>query len=297
MYGHLIPHQNKAADTAVTDKEGPKDLRVTPLDASFGVQVEGLRCSPPPSEAKLSNLRKLVYQYGLVVIRQGNYLTQKEQVAFSRALDPHNKGLYFQHAHHSLAKDPHIYRVSNDEGHGVKTFGGTFHHDGLFEEEIFCMNVFCMVQIPQHGFASHYADARQIARRMTAQHPETIKRLSQLKSVYIPSGVQHFNAFTHPTTGDKLVMPCGYGMVEPLEGGGVKKVSKEEKDKLQKLYTELVGAADVQYRHEWQPGDVVVLDNMAVLHRAPTREEHLAITNDVRVLHRCCILGVPELPF
>jgi alpha-ketoglutarate-dependent taurine dioxygenase len=57
-----------------------------------------------------------------------------------------------------------------------------------------------------------------------------------------------------------------------------------------------MGAADVQYKHAWEPGDVVVLDNLAVAHRAPTREEHLEIEGGVRVLHRCCILGIPELP-
>jgi taurine dioxygenase len=272
-------------------------MSVTPLNNStFGVQIEGIKCSPPPSEAQLSQIRELVYTHGLVVIRQGTPVAQKEQVAFSQALDPHKKGLYFQHAHHSLAEDPHIYRVSNDDAHGIKTFGGAFHHDGLFEEELFCMDVFCMVQVPPHGFASYYADVRQVAERMAAQHPDAMQRLSQLKSVYIPSGVQHHNAFTHPITGDKLVMPCGYGMIEPLEGGEVAKVSKHEKDRLQKLYSELMGAADVQYKHAWEPGDVVVLDNLAVAHRAPTREEHLEIEGGVRVLHRCCILGIPELP-
>ena len=65
-------------------------------------------------------------------------------------------------------------------------------------------------------------------------------------------------------------------MVRPLQDGGFEKVSAQEKDAIQKLYSEVIAEKDLQYKHDWQPGDLVVLDNLAVAHRAPTREEHLA---------------------
>lgn len=44
------------------------------------------------------------------------------------------------------------------------------------------------------------------------------------------------------------------------------------------------------YRHVYRPGDVVIQDNHAIAHRAPTSEEQALVTG-TRVLHRCLALA------
>ena len=59
----------------------------------------------------------------------------------------------------------------------------------------------------------------------------------------------------------------------------------EGREMLQRLFDHSTEPAHL-YRHQWQPGDVVIWDNRCTLHKA----DHSGVVGD-RVLHRGMVAG------
>ena len=80
-----------------------------------------------------------------------------------------------------------------------------------------------------------------------------------------------------------LTTPARCAAVSGLDAGGAAELIGE-------LYEHSTRPDNV-YRHEWQPGDVVMWDNGAVMHRA----DHDGVVGD-RVLHRGMVDGYAAPP-
>lgn len=82
---------------------------------------------------------------------------------------------------------------------------------------------------------------------------------------------------------------------------GIKAWNLEEMDKFFGEFTELLDRPDISYSHNWQEGDVVVIDNLAVAHKAMPGAHKSS--SGLRILHRTTCSGVepldpaPELKF
>ena len=106
----------------------------------------------------------------------------------------------------------------------------------------------------------------------------------------------HPMIYKHPQTG-KLVLCFHLGMTDTfiLDHGSsnAKEVTDEETESiLDSIYDEIVKKNfDLQYEHEWQPGDFIISDNLAVGHEASPETQYDKSKVGLRVMHRVTIAG------
>lgn len=157
--------------------------------------------------------------------------------------------------------------------------------------------------------------------------PKTRRKLARLRSFNLPTGQQHPLLNEETST---MIPPTVVGVLEiDEEAGTSRKLSKDELAHLMQGYrklllkgepfsldesegptssevrengeglTKLTRRLEVEaleakspsiYRHVYRPGDVLIQNNMAIAHRAPTSEEQDQVTG-LRVLHRCLALS------
>ena len=102
--------------------------------------------------------------------------------------------------------------------------------------------------------------------------------------------------YKHPETG-KLVLCFHLGMTDSfiLDYGtpNCKELNDDETEIiLQSIHTEIVRKnSDLQYKHEWQPGDFIISDNLALGHEASPETQHSKLEVGLRVMHRVTIAG------
>jgi alpha-ketoglutarate-dependent taurine dioxygenase len=55
---------------------------------------------------------------------------------------------------------------------------------------------------------------------------------------------------------------------------------------------EIAKAPEMEYRHRWRPGDIVLWDNRSTMHRVCPYDAE----NSRRLMHRTTITGEPPIP-
>lgn len=83
----------------------------------------------------------------------------------------------------------------------------------------------------------------------------------------------------------------GAADVAPLVA--VRRLEKEELRGLMQRLQELLSRQDLHYTHQWQAGDVIVTDNLAVAHKAAKDAGDLSC--GLRVLHRVTVAGAHNI--
>ena len=102
--------------------------------------------------------------------------------------------------------------------------------------------------------------------------------------------------YKHPETG-KLVLCFHLGMTDSyiLDHGtpNAKELNEEETDNILKaIHDEIVAKNfDLQYKHEWQPGDFIISDNLALGHEASPETQYPKSEVGLRIMHRVTIAG------
>ena len=102
--------------------------------------------------------------------------------------------------------------------------------------------------------------------------------------------------YKHPETG-KLVLCFHLGMTDSyiLDHGtpNAKMLNEEETDNILKaIHDEIVAKNfDLQYKHEWQPGDFIISDNLALGHEASPETQYPKSEVGLRIMHRVTIAG------
>ena len=105
--------------------------------------------------------------------------------------------------------------------------------------------------------------------------------LSDQAKERVPNAVLHPMARTHPESGAKSIY------INPIRIEGI--VGLDHREALPLLATLLEHATQerFQYRHAWQPGDLVIWDNRCLLHKANGDYPD----GEVRYLYRLMLKG------
>ena len=150
------------------------------------------------------------------------------------------------------------------------------------------------VQLPKSGggdtgFANmHRAyDALSASRKAELSTLKTVNKIED-KAYVSDEARAKFGALqahplirTHPETTKKAIY-LHPGKVERIEG----MTPVDSKDFVDDLMDEII-QPDIVYRHVWQPGDLTIWDNRAVLHLAHKDYDH----TEKRLMHRVLIKG------
>ena len=269
------------------------------LSPAGGVEITGADLSRPASATLVALIHRALLDHHVVVIR-GQALAKQQQYDLTL-----NFGELEDHvARHSDERYAVVHSVTNLDRDGnptaaLETRGNYFWHtDKSYHAVPSLMTMLHAVELPAEGGDTQFANMVLAYRAL----PEAMKvRLAGLRAIHsweasrVQSGskpaseaekrerppVSHPIVRTHPETGDKALYIGNHaGRIEGLTEADGKA-----------LLAELLAHAtrpEFVYTHHWRPGDLVVWDNRALLHRALANYE---MGRHRRVLHRTVVRG------
>jgi taurine dioxygenase len=277
----------------------PASLRTRPLTSGFGVEVEGLDLAEPLDAATAAALRALFDRH-LVLLFRGQRLSPAQHIAFSRnfgTLEIHVLDQY--HA----AEYPELFVLSNVGADGRPTSvhpdHGTlvWHTDASFQRRPAHATILYGEAVPGAGGHTLFADTLSAFEALSGADRAWLSTLrvvhdlsiSREKAGYGPlppdqrakaPAVEHPLVRTHPPTGRRGLYLGSHaqqivGLAERASAGLI--------ERLMAHITEPRFVHD----HAWQPGDLVMWDNRAVLHRAT--EYDTAV--EPRIVRRTVVKG------
>ncbi|MBV9828448.1 MAG: TauD/TfdA family dioxygenase [Alphaproteobacteria bacterium] len=269
------------------------------LSPAGGIEILGADLGAPLSPSLKALILKAFLDHRVVVVRD-QHLSTEEQYAFTE-----NFGELEEHVgRHSDARYGIVHAVTNLDKQGnptdaLETRGNYFWHtDKSYHALPSLMTMLHAVELPPEGGDTQFANMVLAYERL----PEEMKRrIEGLRCVHsweasrIASGsrpaspeeikerppVDHPLVRTHPDTGEKAL----YMGTHAATIAGTPEA--EGKALLAELLAHATQPAFV-YTHHWRPGDVVMWDNRALLHRAVA---NYAMGTHRRVLHRTVVRG------
>ena len=249
---------------------------VRPLDASFGAVITGLKLAEI-SDAAFDELYRVWLDYALLVF-PGQHMTNPEQIAFARRFGAPE----FEIAPISNVRADGTVRPDDDI---VKILKGNmgWHCDSTYMPVQAKGAVFTAHVVPEEGGETGWADMRAAYDALDPAMRERIAPLSAHHSLRYSQGkIGHahrqgssYSGYgmteteaplrplvkTHPETG----RPC---LMVGRHAHAIPGLDPDESERLLDELAEFACQPPRVYHHSWTPGDAVVWDNRALMHRA-----------------------------
>ncbi|MEE4298803.1 MAG: TauD/TfdA family dioxygenase [Pseudomonadales bacterium] len=274
--------------------------RIAPL-APIGAEVHGIDLSAetPPEPELRAALELTMARRGFLVFRDQGTLANE---AFLRASCWWGgRALHSTHGVHPATPggDRHIFRLSNDERHGIPGVGPQWHNDGSFEAATFSHAGYHIIRPAERGGGTLFAHQGAAHDALPDDRRTYWRRLSSVNST---SGVVHPLVHEHPLTHRACVW-LHLGMT----GAVIERHADREEfrlleaDELRQLcheYDDLLNAglkAGYACLFEYRAGDCVFVDNLAVAHKAAPEAHRPASEQGLRIMHRSTVRGVAPL--
>jgi len=281
-------------------------FEVRPFDAPVGAEIVGLDISKPINDTDFARIHRAHLDHHVLVFRN-QQITPQQHIDFSRRFGPLEIHVLHQF---QLKNHPEILIVSNikenGEPIGLGDAGVYWHSDISYKPKPSLGSLLHAQELPSEGgdtlFADQHAawvalpsDLKQRVRHLKAEHSYLAKyeelrerspwrpKLSDEQVARVLPVVQPV-VRTHPETGR-----LGLFVSEHFTTRIVGLPEAESRALLDELFTHAT-RPELQYRHRWQPHDMVFWDNRSVLHLAAGCPDHLR-----RRLHRTTIEG--DRPF
>ncbi|EAR83816.1 taurine catabolism dioxygenase, TauD/TfdA family protein (macronuclear) [Tetrahymena thermophila SB210] len=226
---------------------------------------------------QFEDIKDALWTHGVICIKNQK-LTMDQQIAFTQKW---GKLMILPIQQAYTKRDPNqpaIVRVGNIniDGSIKENCSDTeyWHKDGDFKKpgENFFISILIPYEIAQVGGQTGFVCSEQVYRDL----PENLKEMLQDAQIIIRSQTigdfQHFKenehypeAFhpvflSHPITGRKIFNICQNVENDILFKDGTVKSSKEFISEIEKTYK--------IYSHQWEMGDVVIWDNIRVIHKS-----------------------------
>ncbi|HVH78562.1 MAG TPA: TauD/TfdA family dioxygenase [Stellaceae bacterium] len=271
-----------------------------PMSPAGGVEIAGADLSRAVTPELAAFVGQALLDHRVVVVRD-QALTEQQQYEFTL-----NFGEIEDHVgRHSDARFSIVHSVTNLDAEGnptdaLDTRGNYFWHtDKSYHAVPSLMTMLHAVELPPSGGDTQFAN---MVLAYQALPPAMKDRLAGLRAIHswelsrLASGsrpasdterherpaVSHPIVRTHPETGEKALYIGNHA------AGGIAGMNEAEGKAL--LAELLAHATQPQfiYTHHWRPGDLVIWDNRALLHRALANYE---MGRHRRVLHRTVVRG------
>jgi taurine dioxygenase len=275
-----------------------EDCTISPLSVHTGAEVRGIDLTQPVDDVLRARLNRAFVAHSVLVFRDQHLspaqLFDTVQL-FGEVFPQHNSRF-------SLPECPLIHSISNLDFYpdGRRYIPGEgYHTDHSNAAEPPKATVLHAVQLPDRGGDTQYVNMHRAyedlpdptKRRIDglkalhvyqSRHSERkLMALSEANRATVPGGVLHPLVRTHPESGRKAIY------LNPIRIEGI--VGMADSDALMLLDALLAHATRPQYeyRHRWQPGDLVMWDNRCLLHKANGDYD----MNQTRFLYRIMLKG------
>ncbi len=282
---------------------GSSPFRVEPLDATFGAIVTGVRVAELDA-AGFEALYRTWLDYALLIF-PGQHLTRDEQIAFARRFGPPE----FEIAPISNVRADGSVRPEDGADDVIKVLKGNmgWHCDSTYMPVQAKGAVFTAHVVPDEGGETGWADMRAA---YDALDPATRERIADLKAYHSlrysqgKLGHEHKagSAYSgygmtveepplrplvkiHPETGRKCLAVGRHAF-------GIPGLGEDESERLLEDLAAFATQPPRVYHHKWAPGDAVVWDNRALMHRACPWD-----MTKPRVMYHSRIAGDPASEF
>jgi taurine dioxygenase len=228
-------------------------LNIIPLEHSFGAVIDNIRLDIPDEHLD-AQLQAALLEYGLLIIRDQQLAPQQQVVASALfgALE------IFPHAPGQIRGLPQIFRLASRSGEGYRDVGRYWHSDGSFRANPTPISIWHSIDVPEQGGDTLFTDLREAYRVLSDEEKCTARGVQ----TFHRNGVQHPLVMLHPITG-KPALYINVGLTSAIADMDIRQAG----ELIKHLDTHLSRPGAV-YGHVWQPGDVVVADNLRVAHQA-----------------------------
>jgi len=262
-------------------------LTLQPLHPLFGAEAGGIDLRKSLTPDSLRAIERAMDRYAVLVFR-GQPLTQEEQLAFARSFGTLDLGLKkATRAAANLTGYDEIIDISSVDAQGKvyershrKTVSNLanqlWHSDSSFQKTPARYSILHAVVVPAQGGETEFADLRAAYDALTPEMQAAIE------SLHAP----HFALHSRIWLGEKYsqaeldaIPPAEWPLVRVHPGSKrkllwvgihathVKELTLAEGRMLLAQLLEHATQREFVYRHAWRPGDSVMWDNRAVIHR------------------------------
>ena len=270
-------------------------ITVVPLSNAIGAEVLGVDLSRPVPAQLAYQLNQALLEHIVLVVR-GQQLTPGEYV---KAMSAFGVPAKQNHVDELLPGHPEIWVIDSREANlrpdGSPILFGAYswHTDHTNLVRPPKVTALYAVALPSKGGDTCFANAYQMFERVPAERRDNLRALRAVNGAdrHLPRKDSEAEAFAtpaihplvrkHPETGREALY------VHPLK---LQHFEGMDRDESYAFATDLIEScldSELIYRHEWQPGDLVLIDNRACLHRAMQDYDH----TEGRVMHRVIIEG------
>ncbi|MGE0623758.1 MAG: TauD/TfdA dioxygenase family protein [Pseudomonadales bacterium] len=256
-------------------------LTISPVRGkTFGAVVTGVRLAEL-DERTFEQIHAAFLQYGFLVF-PGQFLTEPQSVAFGQRFGELEFGGIPMSNQRRLAEGSYG-EIFDLETQLMRTNIGNeaWHTDSTYKPISSKCAMLSAVTVPDEGGDTELADARaayaalddttkQKIQHLSAYHSTQYSQANDIgdfpaqseKSVYHGEAYLRPLVKVHPETGVKNLFVGRHAF-------GIPGLSREESRSLLKSLVEFIVSEPARvYVHHWQPGDTLLWDNRALLHRA-----------------------------
>jgi taurine dioxygenase len=272
------------------------DDTITRLSPYTGAEVRGLDLRQPVDGETRERLNRIFVEHSVLVIRDQQLAPAQVLAAvqlFGEVFPQHNTKF-------ALPECPMIHYISNQDRYpdGKRYIPGAgYHTDHSNAVAPPKATILHAVQLPDSGGDTQYVNMHAAYEGL----PEATKaRIAGRKAIHVyqsryserklmalpdaakvPDAVAHPLVRTHPESGRKAIY------FNPIRTEGI--VGMDDGEGLPLLDELLAHAVQekYQYRHRWQPGDLVMWDNRCLLHKANADYD----MSQMRYLYRVMLKG------
>ncbi len=282
---------------------------LSPLHPVFAAEVQGLDLRQPTDADLAARIEVAMDEFAILVFRD-QVLDESQQMAFTRALGPVDMGLLKVLQRRSRFKEVGMIDISNvdlesqilerDDPRLITMLANQlWHSDSSFKQPSAKYSLLLACILPEQGGETEFADMRAAydalpddvrgeIEGLVVEHSAFHSRIQLGDQQYTPEDLAKYPTVewpivrTHPGSRRKTLFIGAHAtrIVEwPVPEGRL-------------LLAELLEHATQRrfvYRHTWRPGDLVIWDNRAVLHRgrrydlSQRRELRRSTVEDARV--------------
>ncbi|CAH1785347.1 unnamed protein product [Owenia fusiformis] len=266
----------------------------------LGAEVEGIKLSETIPHSTVESLKEDVTKHKLLVFRDQGKLTAERQVEITEWFGE-LETVGFEC--HPKCSHPKVLRLSNDATEGYKGFGNKgFHIDGSFLEKPNSYSIYHIIT-PNRG-KTIFVSLNAVWKGLSKQQKQKWKELYVVKkwgrdkqgNRMPPGSIVHPLVYRHPLTHEKtLCVHLGktayfnYRYKQPDERLLNEEESAEIIREIKKQFDR--NNKELQYGHEWQPGDFIITDNLALGHVADEATQQDPSVVGLRILHRTVTKG------
>ena len=265
-------------------------MEITKLHPHFGAEVTGLDLSENLPDAVIDTLKDAVGEYGVIVIRDQQAMTDEAQIAFSsrfgdlqQSISLHREDTARRLKRGELSDISNVDEKGgrmdeNDKRRQLQKPTRLWHSDNSFRSPPGLYTFLAAKIVPPEGGNTEFADMRAAYDALPAAMRERIAGLQVRHSLgwsreqagapplsdsereNIPESVQPLVRF-HPRSGRTSLYLSSHGR-------DVLGMSDAEGRALLEELNRFATEPEFVYSHKWRDGDVVIWDNRSTMHRA-----------------------------